>query len=275
MDKSELYIEHFIDSLIGYIPNLFKGIVILIIGVIAIRLFRKLIQGLMRKKNLDPTLLQFVMDVATWILRVMLFISVITQLGVPTTSFVTVLGAAGLAVGLSLQGSLSNFAGGILIIMFKPFRVSDYIEAQGQGGTVDEIQIFTTKIITSGNQVVYIPNGALSNGTIKNFSNESTRRAEIIIGVSYNSNLKIVKEVISRIILSDPKILTSPAPGIEIKNLGDNAVVVAIYLWAERPDYFAMVSDFYENVKEAFDEAGIELPFPQRDVHVKISSNES
>lgn len=255
--------------MIAYVPSLVKGILTLIIGLFIIRLFRRLIKGLMHKRELDPTLLQFLMDVITWILRILLFISVITQLGVPTTSFVTILGAAGLAVGLSLQGSLSNFAGGILIIMFKPFRVGDYIEAQGQAGTVAEIQIFTTKIITSNNQVVYIPNGALSNGTIKNFSHEDTRRAEIVLNVSYNNNLKTVKGIINSIIAKDSKILPMPAPSMEIRTLGDTSVSIAVYLWATRADYSHVVSDFNENIKEAFEANAIELPSAQKEIHIR------
>lgn len=268
IDKVDTFLTRFIVIIADYIPNIISAVITLVIGLIVIKVVRRVITGLMTKKNFDPTFLKFVLDVFTWIFRVLLLISVITKLGVETTSFMTALGAAGLAIGLSLQGSLSNFAGGLLIVMFKPFRVGDYIEAQGQGGTVNSIQIFSTKIITSTNQVVYMPNGTLSNNTIKNFSQEPLRRADIILGVSYNSDLKQVKDVIYKVIESDAKILKTPAPGIEVKDLAENAVNLNIMIWAERGSYGAMVSDFYENIKTAFENAGIEIPFPQRDLHI-------
>ena len=268
--NTEVFIHWIEDKLINYIPNVIQAVFILVIGIFAIKIFRKVITGIMTKhEDHDPTLLKFVLDVVTWILRAFIFVLVIQALGVETTSFAAAIAAAGLAIGLSLQGSLSNFAGGLLIILFKPFRIGDYIEAQGQGGTVNSIQIFSTRIITSNNQVVYMPNGMLSNNTIKNYSQEPLRRAEVILSVGYNSNLKKVKEVIYATIKSDSKILTEPAPGIEIKSLAENSVDLVVFLWAERPKYGAMVSDFYENIKTAFEEAGIEIPFPQRDVHVK------
>lgn len=268
--NTEVFIHWIEDKLINYIPNVIQAVFILVIGIFAIKIFRKVITGIMTKhEDHDPTLLKFVLDVVTWILRAFIFVLVIQALGVETTSFAAAIAAAGLAIGLSLQGSLSNFAGGLLIILFKPFRIGDYIEAQGQGGTVNSIQIFSTRIITSNNQVVYMPNGMLSNNTIKNYSQEPLRRAEVVLSVGYNSNLKKVKEVIYATIKSDSKILTEPAPGIEIKSLAENSVDLVVFLWAERPKYGAMVSDFYENIKTAFEEAGIEIPFPQRDVHVK------
>ncbi|MXN92252.1 mechanosensitive ion channel [Flavobacterium sp. Sd200] len=268
--KADAYIDWAVEGLIGYIPNVLKAILFFIIGLIIIKLFRRIITTIITKNtDHDPTLLKFILDVVTWILRVFLFVLIIQALGVETTTFAAAIAAAGLAIGLSLQGSLSNFAGGILIILFKPFRIGDYIEAQGQGGTVNSIQIFSTRIITPNNQVVYLPNGTLSNNTIKNFSQEPLRRAEILLGVGYNSDLKKVKEVIYSVIKSDEKILTEPAPNIEIKNLAENSVDLMVFIWAERSKYGAMVSDFYENIKTAFDKAEIEIPFPQREVHVK------
>lgn len=269
INKLDQLIDKFVDSILNFIPNLIWAALTLLIGIIIIRIFRKIITGLMSKRNMDPTFLKFVLDVCTWIFRAILFITVIGQLGVQTTSFMAALGAAGIAIGLSLQGSLSNFAGGLLIILFKPFRVGDTIEAQGQSGTVNSIQIFSTRIITSNNQVVYLPNGTLSNNTIKNYSQEPLRRAEIILSVAYTSNLKHVREVLESVIESDPKILKTPAPGIEVKNLAENAVILAIQIWAERANHGAMVSDFYENTKAAFEKSGIEIPFPQRDVYLK------
>lgn len=268
MDVKE-WTDGAIAFLMGYLPNFIGAIIYLAIGLLFIKFFRRIIKKLMNKENADPTLLKFIMDVCTWIFRVLLFVSVIGKLGVETSAFVAAIGAAGLAIGLSLQGSLSNFAGGLLIIVFKPFRVGDFIEAQGQGGTVNSIQIFSTKLITPNNQVVYMPNGTLSNNTIKNYSQEPIRKSEIIIGVGYKSNLKHVRDVLQGIIESDPKILKEPAPVVRVKDLADNSVNFVIFAWATNEDYWQMLSDFLENTKNVFDAEGIEIPFPQRDIIVK------
>lgn len=266
---ANIYIERFLNHVVDFIPSLLTAIVFLIVGIIGIKIFRKIMTRLMTTRNMDPTFLKFVLDVCTWIFRITLIISIIDQLGVQTTSLMALLGTIGIAVGLSLQGSLSNFAGGLLIVIFKPFRVGDTIEAQGQTGTVQSIQIFSTQLLTGNNQVVYLPNGTLSNNTIKNFSQEPLRRAEIALSVSYSSDLKKVKEVIRSVIESDQKILNTPVPGIEVKDLAENAVVLNVQLWSERGNHGAMVSDFYENIKTAFENADIEVPFPQRDIYIK------
>ncbi|MFP5437133.1 MAG: mechanosensitive ion channel family protein [Bacteroidia bacterium] len=251
-------------KIVNFLPNLATAIGILVVGLVAIKFIRNFITRIITTRpDHDPTLLKFVLDVSSWGLRILLFVSIIAQLGIETTSFAAILGAGAVAIGLSLQGSLSNFAGGLLIILFKPFRVGDYIEAQGQAGTVSSIQIFSTRLVTANNQVVYLPNGTLSNNTIKNFSQEANRRAEIVLNVSYHNNLKLVKDAIFHVIKGDDKILQQPAPGFEVRALNESSVQIAIYLWSERPKYGAMVSEFYENVKVAFEQAGIELPSSQ------------
>lgn len=268
--KIDGYVEYFTNKLVTYVPNLVGAVITLIIGIIIIKLLRRLITGIVTKRpEHDPTVLKFLLDVLTWVLRILLFIQVIEQLGVKTTTFAAAIAAAGLAIGLSLQGSLSNFAGGLLIIMFKPFRIGDYIEAQGQAGTVSSIQIFSTKIITPNNQVIYLPNGTLSNNTIKNFSQEPLRRAEIILGVGYSSDLKLVKDTIMRVIESDTRILKEPAPAFEVRQLADSAINVAAMMWTERGNYGPVVSDFYANIKVAFDNAKIDIPYPQRELNIK------
>ncbi|WP_417350803.1 mechanosensitive ion channel family protein [Flavobacterium alkalisoli] len=269
MKDFEGYLEWFLNLLVEYTPRLIYAFVLLIGGLLAIKLVRTIILRIMKKREMDPTAVRFLLDILTWVLRVMLFIIVIAKLGVETSSFVAILGAAGLAVGLSLQGSLSNFAGGLLIIIFKPFRVGDYIEAQGEGGTVNEIQIFATKLTTPSNQVIYIPNGALSNGNIRNFSKELTRRGEIIVGAGYGSNMKHVKDVLAKIVADEPKILDEPAPIIRIKGLADNSVNFQLLVWATNDNYWQMLSDVQENVKIQFDAEGIEIPFPQRDIVIR------
>ncbi|MBY8962798.1 mechanosensitive ion channel [Flavobacterium sp. D11R37] len=263
-------LERLSESLVDFFPNLLKALVILIIGIFAIKFFRWFMKRIMtRRQDMDPTLIKFMMDLLTWVLRIFLFIMVVNALGVETSAFVAVIGAAGLAIGLSLQGSLSNFAGGILIILFKPFRVGDFIEVQGEGGTVTEIQILYTRMLTPNNQVVYIPNGALSNGNIKNYSKEPIRKAELIIGVAYNSDIKHVKSVLARIIEMDKTILADPAPVIRIKDLADSSVNFQMFVWATNADFWQMLSDFKENTKIEFDKEGIEIPFPQRDINVR------
>lgn len=264
------YIDRLYIKVTDFIPNFLTAIAILIVGIILIKIFRKVVTRIMnRKEDMDPTALKFILDVCTWIFRALIFVTIIQQLGVETTSFVAAIGAAGLAVGLSLQGSLSNFAGGLLIILFKPFRVGDYIEAQGHAGTVNSIQIFSTRITTSTNQVVYLPNGTLSNNTIKNFSQEPLRRADIPLRIGYNNDLKEVKEVLYSIIKSDKKVLSNPAPSIEVKDLAESFVSLNVMIWTERENHGAMVSDFLENAKAALQKAKIEIPHPQRDIHIK------
>lgn len=269
MENLNEYLKWFLNLLVEYTPRLIYAFVLLIGGLLAIKLIRTIILKVMKKRDMDPTAVRFLLDILTWVLRVMLFIIVIAKLGVETSSFVAILGAAGLAVGLSLQGSLSNFAGGLLIIIFKPFRVGDYIEAQGEGGTVNEIQIFATKLTTPSNQVIYIPNGSLSNGNIKNYSKELTRRGEIIVGAGYGSNMKHVKDVLTKIVAEEPKILEEPAPIIRVKELADNSVNFQILAWAKNEDYWQMLSDVQENVKLMFDQEKIEIPFPQRDIVIR------
>jgi len=265
--KFDEYIAMFSDRIIAFFPDLIKAVVILFIGLLLIKFFRRFMLRLMAKKNHDPTVLKFMMDLLTWVFRVILIVAVIDALGVPTTSFFAVLGAAGLAIGLSLQGSLSNFAGGILIILFKPMRVGDYIEAQGVGGTVAAIRIFNTKLITGTNQVIYIPNGALSNGTIKNFSKEPTRKTDLTISVSYNADLRHVKKVLYRIAENDARILKEPAPSVQLKELAENAIHFQVSAWAKNEDYGDMLSDLQQNIKFEFDKEGIDIPYLQRDIY--------
>lgn len=213
----------------------------------------------MIKRDLEPTLTKFLADILLWILRVLLFVSFIDKLGIPTSSFIAILGAMGLAVGLSLQGSLSNFAGGMLIILFKPFKVGDLIEAQGIIATVSEIQIFVTKLITANNQTVFIPNGALSNGTITNYSMQGYRRADLTFAISYDSDIKKAKDLITSVLTNNPKVLQTPKPEVYVKNLTDSAIQLAVRPWANNDDFGAVFSETLENCKIAFDKEGIAI----------------
>lgn len=216
----------------------------------------------MVKRDLDPTLSKFLADILNWVLRVLLFVSFISKLGIETSSFVAILGAAGLAVGLSLQGSLSNFAGGMLIILFKPFRVGDTIEAQGAIGTVSEIQIFVTKLISANNQTIFIPNGILSNGIITNLSVAGMRRMDLVFSLSYDTNIKVAKEIVMEVMNSHPKVLKTPEPIVLVRDLTDSAIHLAIRPWSKNEDFGQVSSDILEQCKTAFDEKGITIqPF--------------
>lgn len=248
--------------LIDYSPKLISAILILFIGLYAIRLINRVIRKIMVKRNLDPTLTKFLADILLWALRILLFVTFISKLGIETSSFVTILGAMGLAVGLSLQGSLSNFAGGMLIIVFKPFKVGDTIEAQGVIATVVEIQIFVTKMLTGNNQTVFVPNGALSNGTIINYSMQGERRADLTFSISYDSDIKKAKDVLMDVLNKNPKVLQNPAPEVFVKNLSASSVDFAVRPWAKNANYGAVFSETLENCKTALDKAGISVqPF--------------
>ena len=251
------YVDQFIKLLIEYSPKLISALIILFIGLYAIRLINRLVKKIMIKRELDPTLSNFLADSLLWALRFLLFVTFISKLGIETSSFVAILGAVGLAVGLSLQGSLSNFAGGMLIILFKPFRVGDSIEAQGIAGTVSEIQIFVTKLVTGNNQTIFVPNGILSNGVITNFSLGKNRRANLLFNISYDTNIKTAKEIVLQVLENHPKVLKNPAPTVAVNLLTDSSIQLAIRPWSKNIDFGNMCSDVLEDCKEAFDKAGI------------------
>jgi small conductance mechanosensitive channel len=256
------YSTKFIKELIEYSPRLISAFIILFVGLYAIRLINRVCRRIMVQRDLDPTLSKFLADFLLWALRVLLFVTFISKLGIETSSFVAILGAAGLAVGLSLQGSLSNFAGGMLIILFKPFRVGDTIEAQNVIGTVTEIQIFVTKLITANNQTIFIPNGILSNGVIINYSIEGIRRADLLFSLSYDTNILAAKNIVVEVMNSNPKVLKNPEPLVVVKGLTDNAIQLSIRPWAKNEDFVVVASDILEQCKTAFDQAGIVIqPF--------------
>lgn len=253
------YSEGFVKVLLDYSPKLISAFVILIVGKYAIRFINRMVKKIMVKRNLDPTLSKFLADILIWVLRVLLFVTFISKLGIETSSFVAILGAAGLAVGLSLQGSLSNFAGGMLIILFKPFRVGDTIEAQGVIGTVSEIQIFVTKLLSANNQTIFIPNGILSNGIITNFSVTGMRRVDLVFSLSYETDIKLAKEIVLEVMQNHSKILTNPEPLVIVKDLTDTAIHLSIRPWTKNEDFGTVSSDILENCKSAFEEKGISI----------------
>lgn len=266
----EQYTSSLIKVLIEYSPKLVAAILLLFVGIWVIKIINSVARKIMVRRDVEPTLIEFLSDIIFWGLRIVLFIAVISKLGIESSSFVAILGAAGLAVGLSLQGSLSNFAGGMLIILFKPFKLGDAIEAQGVGGTVIDIQIFVTQLLTANNQVIFLPNGALSNGTIINYSQQENRRTDLILGISYETNIKVAKALILDILDKDPRILKHPKANVSVKELTDSGIKLVINAWCKKDDHGSVSSDILEHCKTAFDDAGIIIqPF------VKESSKSS
>jgi small conductance mechanosensitive channel len=260
----EKYIADLKDLLLEYIPSVISATFILVAGLFLIGIITKSSKRIMANRGVDITLQKFLGNLGSWILKILLFITVISQLGVATTSFAAIIAAAGLAIGLALQGSLGNFAGGVLIMIFKPIKIGDFIEAQGESGTVKEIEIFTTKLNTPDNKEVIIPNGALSNGNIVNYSTEATRRVDFTFGVGYDSDIKKTKEIIFGILNNHPLILKEPATAVNLSELGDSSINFFTRAWVKKEDYWAVKFDVMEQTKEALDAAGIEIPYPHR-----------
>lgn len=246
-----------------------KALLVLIIGLWIIKLIMKSVKKAFKKSDMDVSLKGFLVSLLTWSLKALLIITALGQLGVKTTSFVAIIGAAGLAVGLALQGSLANFAGGALILLFKPFKVGDLIEAQGAIGVVKEIQIFVTKVLTPQNKEVIIPNGALSNGNITNFSTTGHLRVDLTVGISYSDDIEKAKTTIMNTLLNDPKVLKSPAPTVAVGELADSSVNILVRPYATVEDYWDVYFNSLQNVKVALDDEGIEIPFPQTVMHSK------
>ena len=253
----EEYLNNFLNMLISYSPKLISALIILVVGLYTIRFINRTAIKIMHKREMEVTLSEFLSNSLLWAMRLMLFITVISRLGIESSSFVAILGAAGLAVGLSLQGSLSNLAGGVLIILFKPFKVGDSIEAQNVIGTVIDIEIFSTKLLGANNQTIYIPNGILSNGTIINHSQQGFRRAEIVFSLSYETNIKTAKDLAMKTMQNNSKVMKTPEPVVVVKNLADTSILLALRPCASINDFADMTSEIMEESKEAFDKAGI------------------
>jgi small conductance mechanosensitive channel len=229
---------------------------------------RNVIKRMMTKGNVDEILISFVGNLTYIALIAFVIIAALNQLGIQTTSFIAIIGAAGLAIGLALQGSLANFAAGVLMIIFRPFQVGDYIEGAGVAGAVEKVQIFTTQLRTPDNKTIIIPNAKIMGDNITNYSAKDTRRVDMVIGVSYGDDLKKVREILEDILAKDDRILKDPAPTIGVLELGDNSVNFAVRPWVKRDDYWGTYFDVTETVKRRFDKEGISIPYPQRDVHL-------
>ena len=275
MEQKDVYLNDFqsffgkfMDKIIGFLPSIIGAIIVLFVGVWICRLIRKFVRRLMIARSVDITIQNFVNELLRWVLYIILFLTVIQKVGVPVSSFLGALAAAGVAIGLALQGSLSNFAGGIMLLILKPFRIGDSIEVKGHLGTVERIGMFYTTIIKFGNERVIIPNGPLFSDNIINYSQNPTRRDNIIVGIGYGSDLKKAKEILYSLTQSCPTALQDPAPVVYVNELADSSVNFTVRVWSKTEHYWDTHFYLIEQIKLTFDKEGIEIPFPQRDVHI-------
>jgi small conductance mechanosensitive channel len=257
------------DFLIAYGLQVIAAALIFIIGRWIAKVLAGLAERLLKKANVDPTLTRFLERLVYIALLVFVIIAAVGRLGVQTGSFIAVVGAAGLAVGLALQGSLANFAAGVLLILFKPFKVGDFVEAAGIKGAVERIEIFNTILNSPDNVRVIIPNAKVTGGPIMNYTATGTRRVDLAVGVSYDDDLKKAGEVLRDVLAGEGRVLKDPAPTVAVSELGDSSVNFVVRPWVKSRDYWAVYFDLTEKIKVALDRNGISIPYPQRDVHVK------
>lgn len=248
--------------------KIIAAVAIFVVGRWIAKALANVVRRLMTKSKVHETLISFVGNLTYIALLTIVVIAALNQLGIQTTSFIAIIGAAGLAIGLALQGSLANFAAGVLLIIFRPFKTGDYIEGAGVAGTVEEIQIFTTQLKTPDNKTIIIPNAKLTGDNIVNYSAKDTRRVDMVIGVSYSDDIQKVKEVLQDILAKDERVLQDPASTIGILEFGDNSVNFAFRPWVKTAEYWNLYWDLTAAIKNRFDAEGITIPFPQRDVHI-------
>jgi small conductance mechanosensitive channel len=251
-----------------YSVKLVAAILIIIIGRWISRRISRLLGRLLEKNNVDVTMVRFVENLTYYALIVVVFIAAVGQLGINTTSFLTIVGAAGLAIGLALKDSLSNFAAGVMLILFRPFQVGDFVEAGGATGTVHGITMFNTILNTPDNQKVIIPNGIITSNVITNVTANDTRRVDLVIGISYTDDIAKAKKIVSDLLQQEKRVLSNPAPVIAVLELADSSVNLVVRPWVKTGDYWTVRFDLTEKIKNSFDEAGISIPFPQHDVHL-------
>lgn len=266
-----IYLEELITKGLNFCVEAGKSIIIAVLIYIAgkalIMLINRMMEKMLCRRQVDPTIQTFLKSLVNILLMALLIISVVSALGVNTTSFAALLASAGVAVGMALSGNLQNLAGGIVVLLFRPFKVGDYIEAQGVGGTVQEIQIFHTILNTPDNKKIYLPNGSLSSGNIVNYSKEPTRRVDFTISIDYGESIDKVREVLKEIINNDQRVLTTPEPVIALNALADSSVNIALRVWVKSEDYWAVYWETNEKIYNEFNRRGINFPFPQLTVH--------
>jgi len=261
------YQQMFDDFILPWGINIVMAIAIFIIGKFIVKVLTNVARKLMNTAKVDTILIDFIGSIVKSILMLFVIIAALDQLGVDTTSLIALIGAAGLAIGLALQGSLQNLASGVMLIVFRPFNDGDFIDAAGVTGVVEKIGIFTTTMRSGDNREIIVPNGALFDGTITNFSKRETRRIDMVFGIGYDDDLKKAKEILNRLIEEDERILKDPAPLVAVAELADSSVNFNVRPWARTADYWSVYFDFHEKVKLAFDAEGISIPYPQMDVH--------
>lgn len=268
MENYQEYLDQAIALIVQYGGDIVLAIITLIIGLWLVKRITRVFRKTLEKREIDASLVPFLSSLVNALLKIMVIISVAGMVGVEMTSFVAVLGAAGLAVGLALQGSLSNFAGGVLILILKPFKVGDFIEGAGTAGTVREIQIFYTYLTTPQGQEIIVPNGQLSNNSITNYSFNDTRRIDMTFGIGYSDDIDKAKEILQSIANDEKRFLEEQGVTIFVEALADSSVNFRLRAWSLNSDYWDIVNNLNEKVKKAFDEAGVGIPFPQMDIHV-------
>lgn len=268
MDNIEFSTDFFLGLVTTYGPGLLKAIAVLVFGLWAVKIVVGLTKKVLKRSSVDPSLESFLASLISILLRIMVYISALGMLGVEMTSFIAILGAAGLAVGLALSGTLQNFAGGVMILLFKPFKVGDFINAQGHSGSVKEIQIFVTILTTPDNKTIIIPNGPLATDSLTNFSAQPTRRVDWTFGIGYGDDVDKAYEVLKRLIAEDERIHKDPEPFMAVSELADSSVNIAVRVWVDAADYWNVHFRMNEEVYKTFDKEGLSIPFPQRDVHL-------
>ncbi len=269
IDQMNKYSQIAWDYVIQYGPNLIGGIIFLFIGLWIVKKIANGVNKVMEKRDMDPSLRPFLKSLILNLLRVLVVVSVMGMIGIEMTSFIAILGAAGLAVGMALSGTLQNFAGGVMILIFKPYTVGDVIEAGGFIGSVSEIQIFNTILKTWDNKTIIVPNAQLSNNSITNYSTEGTRKVEWVFGIGYGDDIDKAKSIIEKTVFSDDRVMDEPGSYfINLSELGDSSVNFKVRALVNSDDYWQVLFDMNERVKKAFDKEGISIPFPQRDVHL-------
>ncbi|QFI56424.1 mechanosensitive ion channel domain-containing protein [Aeromonas simiae] len=255
--------------IIEYCVNIAAALLTLLLGYIAANLISSAVVKVMKGRKLDITITEFVGNILKYAILVFVVIAALGRVGVQTASFVAIIGAAGLAIGLALQGSLSNFAAGFLLIIFRPIKAGEFIEVAGTSGVVQSVQLFTTTLTSGDNKMVVVPNSSILNGTIINFSRMETRRIDMTFGIGYDSDLRKAKQILERLVNEEPRILKNPTATIAVAALADSSVDIVVRPWVKTGDYWGVWFDFHEKVKLAFDAEGIDIPFPQRVVHMK------
>lgn len=264
-EDASVYLDTY---LIPFGIKIAMAILIYVVGKIVVKILVNVFGKLMAKSKYDDMLVDFLKTILSAMLMIFVIIAALDQLGIKTTSLAIILGAAGLAIGLSLQGSLSNFAAGVMLLVFRPFKVGDFVDAGGASGSVKSVGIFTTMITTPDNKEIIIPNGAIYNGNITNYSAKDTRRVDMVFGIGYDDDLKKAKVILEEMVAADPRVLAEPAPQVAVSELGDSSVNFVVRPWVVSGDFWSLKFDFTEAVKLRFDQEGISIPYPQMDVHV-------